>query len=280
VRIDAHQHFWSLALGGYDWLTPELTALYRDFTPNDLTPLLKKHKIEGTVLVQASPTLAETQYLLTLADQHRFIKGVVGWVDFEDTDAVQAVTDLASHPRLVGLRPMIQDIDDINWMLTVDFIPVFNSMIESDLVFDALVMPDHLPNLRMLLQRHPELKTVIDHASKPDIAAKKFEPWATEMALIAKESKAFIKLSGLVTQAQDNWATEDLLPYIEHIFSCFGANRIIWGSDWPVCNLMSDYTQWYKVSESIINQLSAQERAAIFGENAVKLYSLKGCDSR
>ena len=276
MRIDAHQHFWSLDRGDYDWLTPELSALYRDFYPSDLDPLLEQNQIEGTVLVQASPTLAETNYLLSLANKHDFIKGVVGWVDFESFDVIQTVNELAKDPKVVGLRPMIQDIEDVDWMLSTDFTPVFNAIINHNLVFDALTKPNHLPNLRRLLLRHPELRTVIDHGSKPVIAAREFEPWAVEMALIAKNSQAFVKLSGLVTEAKENWSVDDLTPYVDHLFTCFGADRIIWGSDWPVCNLASDYTEWCETTDEILNELNTEERAAVLGGNAMRVYSLKG----
>ena len=276
MRIDAHQHFWSLGRGDYDWLTPELSILYRDFKPSDLAPLLDQHQIEGTVLVQASPTLAETNYLLSLANKHDFIKGVVGWVDFESFDVIQTVNELAKDPKIVGLRPMIQDIEDVDWMLNVDFAPVFNAIMNNNLVFDALTKPNHLPNLRRLLLRHPKLRTVIDHGSKPVIAAQEFEPWAAEMALIARDSEAFVKLSGLVTEAQEDWSVDDLKPYTDHLFTCFGADRIIWGSDWPVCNLVSDYTEWCETTDEILNELNTEERAAVLGGNAMRVYSLKG----
>ena len=276
MRIDAHQHFWSLGRGDYDWLTPELSILYRDFKPNDLAPLLKQHQIEGTVLVQASPTIAETNYLLSLANKHDFIKGVVGWVDFESFDVIQTINELAKDPKIVGLRPMIQDIEDVDWMLNAEFTSVFNAIINNNLVFDALTKPIHLPNLHRLLLRHPKLRTVIDHGSKPVIAAREFEPWAVEMALIAKTSKACVKLSGLVTEAKENWSIDDLKPYVDHLFAYFGADRIIWGSDWPVCNLASDYTQWCETTEEILNELSTEERAAVLGGNAMRVYSLQG----
>jgi len=276
MRIDAHQHFWSLGRGDYDWLTPELSILYRDFKPNDLAPLLDQHQIEGTVLVQASPTLAETNYLLSLANKHDFIKGVVGWVDFESFDVIHTINELAKDPKIVGLRPMIQDIEDVDWILNAEFTPVFNAIKNNNLVFDALTKPIHLPNLRRLLLRHPKLRVVIDHGSKPVIAAREFEPWAVEMALIAKTSKACVKLSGLVTEAKENWSIDDLKPYVDHLFTYFGADRIIWGSDWPVCNLASDYTQWCETTEEILNELNTEERAAVLGGNAMRVYNLKG----
>ena len=161
MKIDAHQHFWDLHRGDYGWLTPDLEPLYKNFAPADLEPLLKSTGVDGTVLVQAAPTLAETRYMLSLADQHDFIKGVVGWVDFEADDALDTIAELATLPKLVGIRPMIHDIEDSDWMLKAQFTPVLKQLEEHNLVFDALTRPLHLPNLKQLIDRHPDLNVVI-----------------------------------------------------------------------------------------------------------------------
>lgn len=176
-RIDAHQHFWSVARDDYGWLTPELKPLYRDFLPADLGPELDRHQIAATILVQAAPSVAETRFMLSLADDHSFIKGVVGWVDFERPDAPQQIAELASHAALVGLRPMIQDIADPDWMLQSALTPAFQALIAQDLTFDALTLPPHLPNLIQLLQRHPDMRVVINHGSKPLIRDGLMQPW-------------------------------------------------------------------------------------------------------
>lgn len=276
MKIDAHQHFWALERGDYGWLTPELAPLYRDFLPNELAPILRANGVEGTVLVQAAPTVAETEYLLELADNNSFVLGVVGWVDFDATHAATQIAQLATHPKLVGLRPMIQDIPDLDWMLSTDYVRIFNVMINADLVFDALVLPKHLPNLRTLLANHPKLRVVIDHAAKPDIAMGDFGDWSANMALLAKETTAYVKLSGLVTQAQKDWSVAQLQPYVDHLLEQFGPTRIIWGSDWPVCTLTSTYDAWCAATDQLLNGINGTERNAIFGGNAARIYKIEG----
>ncbi|MGJ8611737.1 MAG: amidohydrolase family protein, partial [Octadecabacter sp.] len=268
--IDAHQHFWKPDRGDYGWLTPDLTALYRDFMPDDLAPHLSQHGVDGTILVQAAPTIAETEFMLDLADKTTFILGVVGWVDFAAPTAADDIARLARHPKLVGLRPMIQDIADDDWILRTDLTPAFDAMVQSDLTFDALVLPRHLPNLRKLLARHPNLRTVIDHAAKPDIANKTFDDWANDITIIAQETDAYCKLSGLLTEAGDNWTPADLAPYVAHLMEQFGPQRLVWGSDWPVLTLAASYDIWMQIAETFVPDDSA--KAAIFGTNAAVLY--------
>lgn len=272
MKIDAHQHFWLIERGDYGWLTPELGVLYRNYGPVDLTPLLKRCGVDGTVLVQAAPTLAETEFLIKLAEQNSFIKGVVGWVDFESPNAVCDIERLAESPHLVGLRPMIQDIEDTDWMLKPQLNPAFESLIAADLTFDALVFPNHLSNLQELLARYPAMRVVIDHGAKPRIADKQFGSWAADMSALAKNSGAFCKLSGLITEAARDWQPEDLEPYMDHLISCFGTDRLIWGSDWPVLNLAGSYTQWHQLVKERLSEENAIER--VMGLNAVQAYRL------
>ena len=270
--IDAHQHFWQLERGDYSWLTPELKLLYRDFMPDDLAPHLHQQRIDGTILVQAAPTPAETQFLLEIADKTPFVLGVVGWTDFAAPSAAEDIARLAQHPKLVGLRPMIQDIADDDWMLRPALAPAFEAMIQADLTFDALVIPRHLSRLRQLLSRHPKLRTVIDHAAKPDIAGGQFDEWAKDIAAIAKESGAFCKLSGLLTEAGSDWTEPEVAPYIAHVLGQFGSERLVWGSDWPVLTLVSNYGKWIELARSLIPTEPARSR--IFGSNAMRLYRL------
>ncbi len=270
--IDAHQHFWQPARGDYGWLKPDLTTLYRDFMPDDLKPVLHRNQVAGTILVQAAPTIAETEFLLRLADETPFVLGVVGWVDFSAPSAAEDIARLAAHSKLVGLRPMIQDIPDDDWMLRADLTPAFEAMIAQDLTFDALVLPRHLPRLRALLSRHPELRTVVDHGAKPNIAAGQFDAWANDTARIADESDAFCKLSGFLTEAAADWTKADLSPYIEHLMAHFGSERLVWGSDWPVLTLAADYDTWRELAESFVR--SEPARNAIFFTNALDLYKL------
>ncbi|MEP1574371.1 amidohydrolase family protein [Roseibium album] len=274
TRIDAHQHFWDIARGDYHWLTPELGPIYRNFLPSDLAPNLEAHGISGTILVQAAPTLAETRFMLSLADNSPAVKGVVGWVDFESTDAPQIISDLAAHPALVGLRPMIQDIEDDDWMLRDNLTPAFEALIANDLTFDALTFPRHLENLSALLIRYPDMRVVIDHGSKPLIRDSLIDDWAASMKQLAADTNAFCKLSGLVTEAKPDWSVDDLRPYVDHLLSTFGPQRILWGSDWPVCLLASSYERWVEATETLLNGLTPDEKDAVLGRNALRAYGL------
>jgi L-fuconolactonase len=273
VKIDAHQHVWQLARGDYGWLTPELAPLYRDFTLDDLRPHLARAGIGGTVLVQAAPTEAETRFMLDVArDSAGLVRAVVGWVDLMAPDAPAHLASLAADPLLRGIRPMIQDIADSDWMLDRRLDPAWQAIGELGLRFDALVKPPHLPNLRRLLDRYPELPVVIDHGAKPLIAAGSREPWASDIATIARESGALCKLSGLVTEAKRSWGVDDLRPYVDRLLACFGPSRLMWGSDWPVVNLAGGYERWREASDTLLSGVSAEERKRIDGLNAAAFY--------
>jgi L-fuconolactonase len=273
-RIDAHQHFWRFDRGDYGWLTPELTPIFRDFLPADIEPLLAEHGIAGTVLVQAAPTEAETGFMLALAGQHDFIEGVVGWTDISLPDAAESIARLTEHPKLKGLRPMIQDIPDTDWMLRPELEAGYSALVANDLVFDALVHPRHLENLVVLLERFPDMRAVVDHCAKPQIASGNFRDWAAQMRAIAERSTASCKLSGLVTEAGAGWDAERLRPYVGHVLDIFGAGRVIWGSDWPVCELAATYHQWADTTDILLRDCNPAERDAILGGNAIELYRL------
>jgi len=271
----AHQHFWRIGRGDYGWLTQaEHPKIARDFLPDDLAPLLAKAKITKTVLVQAAPTEAETAFLLELAGATPFVAGVVGWVDFDAADAAARIARLCANPKVLGLRPMIQDIADNEWMLRPGLAPAFDAMQRGSLRFDALVKPRHLPALAEFLDRNPELPVVIDHGAKPDIAGLGLELWAGYIRHIAKNSRASCKLSGLASEAGPAWRVETLKPYVDVLLSAFGPSRLMWGSDWPVLNEVGDYARWLDAAEALTAGLSSAERAAIFGGSAVSFYGL------
>jgi L-fuconolactonase len=275
LRVDSHQHFWSLQRGDYDWLTPELEALYRDFLPPDLEPILKAGGVQRTIAVQAAATVAETEYLLRLAEEHTFIAGVVGWVDMDEPEtALNDLNRLQNNPHFLGVRPMIQNIADPDWMLRDSLTPIFEKLIELNLRFDALVLPPHLENLRTLLGRHPQLQCVIDHAAKPAIADASWQPWADNMAALAQETNCYCKFSGLLTEAGDRTDDDTLQPYAAHLLECFGPQRLMWGSDWPVLTLAGDYAAWLQQSERLLKHLPEVERAAVFGDTATTFYGL------
>jgi L-fuconolactonase len=275
MRIDAHQHFWRLDRGDYGWLNAkDHPKIARDFLPADLVPLLRAGRISRTVLVQAAPTEAETHFLLDLADASTFIAGVVGWVDFDAPDAGSRIARLSARPKLVGLRPMLQDMADEEWMLRPGLAPAFDAMQRGDLCFDALVKPRHLPALTEFLARHPGLAVVIDHAAKPDIAGGDIELWAAYMRHIARNSTAFCKLSGLATEAGPDWSAAALKPYVDVLLSAFAPSHLMWGSDWPVVTEAGSYESWLAIAEELTQHLSEQDRAAIFGGTAAEFYRL------
>jgi len=226
-------------------------------------------------LVQAAPTVAETHYMLSLANDNAFVKGVVGWVDFEDNEVLKTISELARSKKLVGIRPMIHDIADVDWMLRDQFTPVYQHLTKENLVFDALTRPVHLSNLKKLIERHPDLTMVIDHASKPEIAIGEIKGWATQMAEIAATGNASVKLSGMVTEAATRWTTENLQPYVDHLLEHFGPGRMIWGSDWPVCTLASSYARWCDTTNTLLSDLNETEKSNILGGNAIRVYNLE-----
>ena len=273
MRIDAHQHFWTLARGDYGWLTPELDALYRDFSPEDLRPHLARERIDRTVLVQAAPTLAETHHLLELARRTEFVAAVVGWVDLEDPDV--ALAELAREPLLRGVRPMIQDEPDPEWMLGPSLDPALRGLAALGLRFDALVQPRHLVPLLRFVERHPDLPVVIDHGAKPDIASGAFDDWAEPLAALARSGDVYCKLSGLITEAGPEWKPADLAPYVDHLLQVFGPARLLWGSDWPVVDLAGGHSSWCDATRVLLSGLSNEDRAQILGRTAARFYGIE-----
>jgi len=270
MRLDAHQHFWTLSRGDYGWLTADLSALYRDFGPADLVPLLDRHAIGGTILVQAAPTDAETDFMLSLAAQHGFIKGVVGWADFAAPDAPARIVALSRNPKLLGLRPMIQDLPDDDWITRDGLDAAFDALIARDLTFDALVLPRHLGPLLTRMRRHPALRVVIDHGAKPPLAHGPLDGWARDMATLARETGAYCKLSGLVTEAGRGWTVDTLRRCTDHLLDIFGPDRLIWGSDWPVCTLAASYADWYAATDRLLADLTEAQRTPITGLTAAR----------
>jgi L-fuconolactonase len=275
MRVDAHQHFWRPSRGDYGWLTPQAhPAICRKFLPADLEPLLEDAGIQRTVLVQAAPTAAETDYLLGLAAETPFVAGVVGWADLEASDAVARIEAMAANRKLLGLRPMLQDLDDDAWILRPRVAPALEAMQAAGLRFDALVTPRHLPHLAQLLAARPELKVVIDHGAKPDVAGGGSSDWATQMRDIAADTGAHCKLSGLVTEAGGRWSEETLKPYVEVLLEAFGPARLMWGSDWPVVNEAGGYAAWHSAAATLTEGCSQDERDMIFGGAAQAFYGI------
>lgn len=273
MRVDSHQHFWRVARGDYGWMDagPGLAPLRRDFLPNDYLSFRQQHGIDRTILIQAAPTVGETQFLLDLAAATPWIAKVVGWINFEDPTHRRHLERFAAHEKFAGFRTMIQDIADPDWMLHADLAWAFEALTEMGLSFDALGLPRHAVNFRRILDRHPDLRVVLDHGLKPEIRNNGFDAWAEGIAEIARETPAFCKLSGLVTEADSGWDVATLRPYADHIIKSFGPARVMWGSDWPVVNLAGGFDAWFAAAQALV---PTEMQSRIFGETAAEFYRL------
>jgi len=272
LRVDSHQHFWSVRRGDYGWLNPAMGSIYRDFRPADLIPLLMRNGIDKTILVQAAPTEAETHYLLGIAEVTPFVAGVVGWADFEALDCAHRIAALARNKLLVGLRPMVQDIADPKWLARQDLSPAFDAVADAGLVFDALVLPHHLSALAAMMKRHSDLPVVIDHVAKPDLRKGISDRFWDDMEALARFPQCVCKLSGLLTEAPEGAGVDLLKPVFKRIYNLFGAERLLWGSDWPVLTLAASYDDWFAMANRLAVNLSSDAREALFGGNAKRVY--------
>lgn len=271
--IDAHQHFWSLATPGHEWPTADLSRIHRDFGPADLEAESQDVALAGTVLVQSQPTDADTDWMLDLARDTPMVKAVVGWVDLADPAAPDRIAAIAREPKLRGLRPMLQSIDDTDWLLRDDIVPALHAIQAANLRLDALVQPRHLPMLARFAQRWPDLPIVIDHAAKPYAATGMLHPWAEEIAALA-DLGLFCKLSGLRTEQTPGQPADDLKPYVDHLVTAFG-DRLMWGSDWPVLLLAGDdWHRWYSDAAGLAGAAGA-EMDRLFRGAAVEFYVLE-----
>lgn len=279
MKIDAHHHFWHPARGDYDWMPADDPILSRPYLPADLAPDLAACGIDGTVLVQAAPHLEETEYMLGLADATDHVRAVIGWIDFEDPTARRALDRLAGHPKFRGIRPMIQDIPDPDWMLRDDIAWAFAACAECDLCFEALGFPEHIANFGRVAARHPDLRIVYDHGMKPAIARHQsginaFDDWARGITMLARETTGMIKLSGLVTEASTSVTIDDIAPFATHLITAFGPDRVMWGSDWPVSRLRCGYREWHAMAEALVRSVAPADQGLIFGATARAFYRI------
>ncbi|MBP1885498.1 amidohydrolase family protein [Sinorhizobium mexicanum] len=274
--IDAHQHYWTLGLGHNDWPEPDLAPIYRDFGPEDLKPNLAAAGISRTVLVQAAPNVTETEFLLSVAEQEESVAAVVGWVNILAADAASEIRRLKANPKFKAIRPMLQSILETAWILQPQAIATLQALPGLDMRFDALIQPRHLPVIAALAAEVPELAIVVDHGAKPFIAAGKMEPWQSDMAALARRPNVYVKLSGLVTEAGGGWSVERLKPYAAHLLDVFGADRVMFGSDWPVVLLDADYGAWFAAAQELTAHLTSSEREDVFSRTAARFYGISG----
>lgn len=277
MRIDAHQHFWKIDRNDYGWITPELPVLFRDYLPSDLEPHLQKHGIGKSILVQAAPTLEETEFILELSEQADFIAGVVGWLDLADSSYRKQYERFCQHPKFIGFRVMIQEMEDPNLVLSSAYVEALSYFAEQAVPIDLLVLAKQLPQLVRLLEQVPHLRGVVDHLAKPPIAKGVMEPWRSHMAEIAQHPNIYCKLSGMVTEADPRgWKKEDFVAYVLETLDLFGPERVMFGSDWPVCLLAATYDEVVDLFRyTVQDRLSPEETEAVFGGNAAKFYKLR-----
>ncbi|WP_336208009.1 amidohydrolase family protein [Nonomuraea sp. LPB2021202275-12-8] len=272
--VDAHQHFWNLETGDYPWLTPDFGVLHRTYAPQDLAPELAAAGVDGTVLVQAADSFAETDAMLAHADAHDFIAGVVGWIPLTDPEgAAEAVGRYRGRPKFVGVRHLIHEEPDPDWLIRDGVLDSLGVLAEAGLTFDVVsLLPRHLEHVVTLATRHPTLKIVIDHLSKPRIKDREWEPWATGLAAAAALPNVYAKVSGLVTEADhERWTVEDLRPYVEYAVDRFGPDRLMFGSDWPVALLAADYQTVWQVTHALLGGTDTEQ---VLGGTAVRCYGL------
>lgn len=273
--IDSHVHYWQVSRGDYAWMTPEL-PIHRDFLPADGAPLFDAAGIDGIVLVQAADTEAETRFMLQLAAADLRVRGVVGWTDMEAHDAPDRLAALADDPLLRGIRPMWQDIPEDGWFLHPQQDPAYRAVVELGLTFDALARVRHLPLLPKLVERHPDLQLVIDHAAKPEIAAGNFASWRSGMATLASFPHVCCKFSGLVTEAAPGAPLASISRYAEALLELFGPRRLMFGSDWPVVTMRCGYADWWLQAHQLAAHLPQADRDVLFGGTAQRFYGLPG----
>ena len=272
--IDSHQHFWKLDRGDYNWLDKSFGILYQDYNPADLKPYLGAANVEQTILVQAAQTIEETEFMLSLADRNEFIGGVVGWVDLEAESVITDIARLARHSKLKGVRPMIQDIEGHQWIANTKLSPAIDALVHHNLRFDALVTTQHIDSLIVMMNRHPSLPVVIDHGAKPPIKSGNLNLWRQKIREISSHQNVYCKLSGLLTECGENPSVQEITPVFEHLMTCFGPDRLIWGSDWPVVRLRAEYGDWLSMTNDLISELPAMSQRKIMSSNAKHFYGL------
>jgi len=273
--IDAHHHLWRYSAEDYGWISPEMNVLRRDFVAQDLDRELQEAGVDGSVVVQARQSIEETRWLLELAAEDEAIRGVVGWLPLVSAELPAMLREFADYGKLKGLRHVIQDEPDDDFILREDFNRGVAALLDTGLVYDILIHERHLPQAAKFVERHPEQAFVLDHLAKPLIKDGILEPWRENLTRLAEHENVFCKLSGLVTEADwDAWTLDDLRPYLDIALEAFGAERLMAGSDWPVCLLASGYGQWWDALRAWAGRLDEDERERVFGLTAKRAYRL------
>lgn len=274
-RIDSHQHFWNYDPSKHVWMNESMAVLKKDFGPKDLDPLLKSCDLNGCIAVQASESEEENEFLLGLSHQSSIIKGIVGWIDLQSGNLTERLSYYKNFKKIKGFRHVIQDEPDIDFMLRPAFLNGIKTLESFDYTYDILIFPQHLKNTYKLIKQNPEQRFVIDHIAKPEIRNNKIEDWEKELSAIGSLPNVYCKISGMVTEAKwKEWKQDDFNIYMDTVVGIFGMDRIMYGSDWPVCTLSASYTNMYKIVNDYFSSFSRQEQDNFFGLNAKRFYRL------
>jgi len=272
--VDTHQHFWKYDPVNYDWITEQMSVIRRDFLPTDLAEVLAENKVESCISVQANQTEEETEWLVKMADENDFIAGVVGWVDLRSNSIAERLHYFRQYKKLKGFRHVLQG-EEPSFMLQKEFLNGIGKLHQHGFTYDILVFPHHLSAVSDLVKQFPDQRFVIDHLAKPYIKDGKIDEWKAAMERISKYQNVYCKLSGIVTEADwQNWTKETLKPYIDAVVQSFGTDRIMFGSDWPVCLVASSYEKWLTVLKEYFTTFSGAEQENVFNKNAGRFYNL------
>lgn len=274
IRIDSHQHFWKFDPIRDSWITNDMKVIQRDFLPNDLAPILSKNKIDGCVAVQADQSEHETHFLLDLANENNFVKGVVGWVDLQSEQLPERLQFFSDFKKLKGFRHIAQ-AEPLGFLRREAFSKGIGLLKNFNFTYDILIYPHQILDAIWLVSQHPDQKFVVDHIAKPMIREKEFNNWSSHMKELATFQNVYCKLSGMVTEAiWNSWSNDDFIPYLDLVINHFGTSRIMYGSDWPVCLLAASYETQLKIIEDYLQSFSESEKHKIMGENAIRFYNL------
>jgi L-fuconolactonase len=272
--IDSHQHFWEYNPAEYPWIKPDW-PIRKSFLPRDLEPLLRKCSFGGCIAVQARQSLRESEWLLELAENHPFVAGVVGWVDLRSPELEKQLERFQGRTKFVAVRHVVQDEPDDQFMLCEDFVRGIGMLQQFDLAYDILIFPRQLPAAIELVNRFPEQRFVLDHIAKPFIKDARIEPWGSQIRELAKAQNVYCKVSGMATEARwQTWSTADFRPYLDIVWQAFGPDRLMIGSDWPVCLLSGEYERTMGIVQQYLEQFGGIEREKVLGANAVRFYRL------
>ena len=276
MRIDAHQHFWDLRRFRYPWMPQGESPLRRNFLPAQLEPILERNRFDGSIVVQANVIPEETRWLLDLAAEHEFIRGVVGWVDLTDARLGHTLDELQRHSKFKGARHLVHDEPDDHWLLRPEVLQGLRELARRGIPYDLLLRPQHLRHVPVVAESVPELRVVIDHLAKPLIAAQRMEGWAEDMAAAARIPQVFCKLSGMITEAdRRGWKAGHLRPYVQHALTVFGPERLMFGSDWPVCLLAGTWKEVLAAFTQAIGPQPVEVREKLLGGTAAKFYGIE-----